>query len=91
MPVISMFYGLIIRMFFLDTDRHKAPHIHVQYAEQTAVIRIPDGVVLEGELKASKMRLVLAWIENPSGGVDGGLSARGRGPAGLQGGALEVT
>lgn len=63
MPVISMFYGLIIRMYAFDTDRHKSPHIHVQYAEQSAVIQIPDGAVLEGELKSSKLRLVLAWIE----------------------------
>lgn len=25
MPVISMFYGIIIRMFYFDTDKHKAP------------------------------------------------------------------
>lgn len=34
MPVISMFYGIIVRMFYFDTDMHKAPHIHVQYAEE---------------------------------------------------------
>lgn len=28
MPTISMFYGILIRMFFQDTDRHKIPHIH---------------------------------------------------------------
>ena len=30
MPVISMFFGIIIRMFYFDTDKHKAPHLHVQ-------------------------------------------------------------
>jgi len=63
MPVISMFYGIIVRMFFMDTDKHHAPHIHVQYAEETAVIRIPDGVVLEGEIKSPKLKLIQAWIE----------------------------
>lgn len=63
MPVISMFYGIVIRMFFFDTDRHKAPHIHVQYAEQTAVLSIPEGIVLEGEIKTAKLKLVQAWIE----------------------------
>ncbi len=63
MPVISMFYGIVIRMFFFDVDRHKAPHIHVQYAEQKAVLSLPDGVVLEGEIKAAKLKLVQAWIE----------------------------
>jgi len=63
MPVISMFYGLIIRMYAFDNDRHKSPHIHVQYAEQAAIIEIPSGAVLNGELKASKLKLVQAWIE----------------------------
>lgn len=28
MPTISMFYGILIRMFFYDTDKHHVPHIH---------------------------------------------------------------
>jgi hypothetical protein len=32
MPVISMFFGLIVRMYFFDTDRHHEPHFHVEYA-----------------------------------------------------------
>lgn len=63
MPVISMFYGLIIRMYSFDNLRHKAPHIHVQYGDQTAVIGIPDGNCIEGEIKSNKMKLVQAWIE----------------------------
>jgi hypothetical protein len=31
MPVIAMFYGLIVSMYYLDTKRHKLPHIHVQW------------------------------------------------------------
>ncbi len=31
MPTISMFYGILIRMFFQDTDRHKLPHFHAEY------------------------------------------------------------
>lgn len=30
MPTISMFYGILIRMFFYDTDRHNIPHIHAE-------------------------------------------------------------
>ena len=33
MPVISMFYGIIVRMFYFDDAKHKTPHIHVQYGE----------------------------------------------------------
>ncbi len=31
MPVISMFYGIIISLYFFDNKEHKAPHIHVKY------------------------------------------------------------
>lgn len=34
MPVISMFYGIIIRMFFFDTQQHNEPHIHARYCGQ---------------------------------------------------------
>jgi hypothetical protein len=58
-----MFYGIIVMMFFIDNKKHKKPHIHVKYQEQEAVISIPDGEVLEGELKSNKLKLVQAWIE----------------------------
>lgn len=63
MPTISMFYGLIVRMYFFDNRRHNAPHIHVYYQDFSAVLRIPDGEVLEGALPAAKTKLVKAWIE----------------------------
>lgn len=63
MPVISMFYGVIVMMYYFDTDRHHLPHIHIKYAEFKSVISIDDSEVLEGELPRNKLRLVLAWIE----------------------------
>jgi hypothetical protein len=63
MPVISMFYGIIIRMFFIDNKKHKRPHIHVEYQDDVAVLSIPEGEVLEGNLKITKLKLVQAWIE----------------------------
>ena len=63
MPVISMFYGLIVAMYYLDTKQHKLPHIHIKYAESEAVYQIPDGNLLEGSLPANKEKLVKAWIE----------------------------
>jgi hypothetical protein len=48
MPVISMFYGLIVAMYYLDTKQHQLPHIHVKYAELEAVYQITDGNLLEG-------------------------------------------
>lgn len=66
MAVISMFFGIIISMYYFDKDRHHLPHIHVlhvRYQEQEAVLSIPDGALLEGQLKSNKMKLVQAWIE----------------------------
>ncbi|MBC8403119.1 MAG: DUF4160 domain-containing protein [Candidatus Marinimicrobia bacterium] len=63
MAIISMFYGIIISMYYIDNKKHHLPHIHIKYQEQEAVLSIPDGDLIEGELKPSKMKLVQAWIE----------------------------
>ncbi len=63
MPVISMFYGLIVAMYYLDNKQHHFPHIHVKYAEHEAVFKIPDGILLDGTLPSGKIKLVEAWIE----------------------------
>ncbi len=63
MAIVSMFYGIIVSLYFFDNRRHKKPHIHIQYQEQEAVISIPDGKVLDGDIKPNKLKLVEAWIE----------------------------
>ncbi len=63
MVTISMFYGVVVYMYFMDNRKHHMPHIHVKYQGQNAVFSIPDGELIEGELKKNKMRLVQAWIE----------------------------
>jgi len=63
MPVISMFYGLIVSMYYLDNKQHHYPHIHVKYQNDEAIFKIPDGVLLDGNLPNGKIKLVSAWIE----------------------------
>jgi hypothetical protein len=63
MPIISMFYGIVVMMFFDDSRRHKKPHIHVEYQNHQAVITLPDGKLLRGTLPQAKRKLVAAWIE----------------------------
>jgi hypothetical protein len=63
MAIISMFYGIIISMYYLDNKQHKLPHIHTKYQDEEAVFSILDGVLIEGSLKTNKMKLVQAWIE----------------------------
>ena len=63
MPTISMFYGILIRMFFRDIEQHHTPHIHADYQGEVAVYSIPDGELLAGNLPTKKHKLVVAWIE----------------------------
>ncbi len=63
MPLISMFYGIIIRMYLLDNQHHNLPHIHAKYAEFEVSISIESGEILAGELPRKQLRLVQAWIE----------------------------
>lgn len=61
MPILSRFYGIIIRMYFRQKE-HNPPHIHAIYNDCVAVISINDFKVLEGELPNKAMSLVLEWM-----------------------------
>lgn len=63
MPIISMFYGIIVRMYYADNQQHHVPHIHVEYGGAKAVFAIGDGKLLAGKFPNAKTRLVQAWIE----------------------------
>ncbi len=61
MPEISRFQGMIIKLIFLDNDKHHKPHIHVYYGEYEASIGI-DGEMLSGSLPVKKYKLLQAWM-----------------------------
>lgn len=48
MPTISMFYGILMKMYREQGGKHKMPHIHAEYADYEAVFDF-DGNLLEGE------------------------------------------
>ena len=58
MPIISMFYGIVIQMYFFDTKQHNLPHLHAKYQKYSAVFAIESG-----DLPPKKTKLVSAWIE----------------------------
>ena len=62
MPTLSLFFGIIIKMYREINSKHKLPHIHAEYQEDEAVISL-DGEVLSGSLPPIKLKLVLAWME----------------------------
>ncbi len=62
MPTISMFYGIIIRMYCAPSE-HNPPHFHAYYNESVAVINIRDVELTDGKLPTKQLKLVLAWAE----------------------------
>lgn len=60
MPIISSFYGILVRMYF---DDHAPPHFHVEYAGKKAVIGIEGLHLMEGGLPRRALELVLDWAE----------------------------
>ena len=61
MPVLSRFYGIAIRMYFIQAE-HNPPHIHAIYGDHVAEITIHDGTVLEGYLPPKALSMVREWI-----------------------------
>ena len=63
MPTISMFFGILVSIFYEDNDRHHLPHIHVRYSGEKASVSIEDGNILAGTLPPRQLKLLQAWIE----------------------------
>lgn len=63
MPVISRFYGLIIKMYFQQSE-HNPPHFHVVYGEYMGVFDIETLTMIEGDLPNKAQLLVREWAEN---------------------------
>lgn len=58
-----MFYGLIVSMYYFDTQQHNLPHIHVRYQQHEGIFNISTGDLIAGSLPIAKTKLVQAWIE----------------------------
>ena len=58
MPAISMFYGIIIRMF--NNGEHNPPHFHAYYQGYNAVFDM-NGDMADGEMPKKQMKLISAW------------------------------
>ena len=62
MPILSLFYGIIVRMYREKGGKHNMPHIHAELSGEEVVVAL-DGTVLEGSIPRAKMKLLDAWME----------------------------
>jgi hypothetical protein len=63
MPTISMFYGIVVSLYFYDNKQHNLPHIHVRYQNTKAIFNIETSEMIEGDLPKKQQKLVSAWME----------------------------
>ena len=62
MPTLSMFYGIIIRMYYAPKE-HNPPHIHAYYQNYRATFLIDTAEVADGIMPTKQQRLIQAWME----------------------------
>lgn len=60
MPTISIFFGMVITMYW---DDHPPPHYHVRYKDSRAVVAIETGLLLHGALPPGARRTLQAWTD----------------------------
>ena len=60
MPVIARFYGIVIKMYFSQSE-HGVPHVHAIYGDFNAVFGIESQEMIEGDLPIRALRLVKEW------------------------------
>ena len=61
MPILSNFYGIIIKMYFQQSE-HNPPHIHAIYEKYAGAIDIRNGKMIDGNLPSRAIKLVQEWI-----------------------------
>ena len=62
MPIISQFYGIIISMFFCESEKHHKPHIHARYNGVKASYDL-DSNKISGDMPLKQDKLIQAWIQ----------------------------
>jgi len=60
MPVISRFYGVVVKMYFSQSE-HGVPHFHAIYGEYNAVFDIQTLEMIEGDLPLRAQKLIKEW------------------------------
>ena len=58
MPVVSRFFGIVIRMYF---DEHNPPYFHAIHGTEEALVRIDPIILLRGRLNHRATSMVFEW------------------------------
>ena len=58
MPYVSMFFGIIIRMFYSE---HNPPHFHAEYQGSEGIFNF-EGEMIQGNIKSNTaLKLIKEW------------------------------
>lgn len=60
MPIISRFYGMLVKMYFRDSE-HNPPHIHIIYGDYLGVINLNTLEMEQGDLPAKAYKIAKEW------------------------------
>ena len=60
MPVIARFYGIIIKMYFSQSE-HGIPHFHAMYGEFNGVFSVETLEMMVGDLPSRSQRMIKEW------------------------------
>ena len=55
MPVITRFYGIIIKIYF---NEHGVPHFHAVYGEYNGVFELENLEMIEGDLPGRAIKMI---------------------------------
>ncbi len=58
MPILSVFFGIMVRMWH---DDHPPAHIHVEYQGFEAFIDIETGTIVKGKLPGKVAAIIQDW------------------------------
>ena len=62
MPTLSMFFGIVVKMYKERGGQHNRPHIHVQHADKAATVDIETREILAGNIDKDDYDKIRGWM-----------------------------
>ncbi|MGE0714202.1 MAG: DUF4160 domain-containing protein [Alphaproteobacteria bacterium] len=59
MPTISVFFGIVVQMYYRD---HPPPHVHAIYQGFEALVEIETGAIIGGRLPGPAALMMRDWV-----------------------------